>query len=164
MFKKEKKEKKIMLYIFITALTNSFQNAPFLSGVMQSNTKKLSTYIYTYIIYIIYCRLSFKAACGWTYHHSFHVRFAKQLLISIYCTLKKRTMLPRASPRAPHLIMCWTFISFIYSSVITHVFNNKVLTISYSTKSLVWLCFLVVGRFHWINDADILTLRVFNTR
>lgn len=77
------------------------------------------------------------------------------LFLSIYCILKKRNMLPRAFLRSPHPVTCWTCICFIYSSVITHVFNNKVFMISYSTKGFVWRIFNP--------PADILKMQVFSS-
>lgn len=124
-----------MLYIFITALTNSFQNPLFflllLSGFMQSKQK-------IYILFIAVCPFKLLVS-GSTI--TFHVQ---QLLVSIYCILKKRNMLPRASLRAPHLVQLSFYVLniylFIYSSVITRVFNNKVFMISYSTEARV-ACF-----------------------
>lgn len=121
------------MYIFITALTNSFQNLFFPpSGVMQSENNR---YIYIYILFIVICPIScLLSESTITFH------FAQRLLVSIYCIQKKRNMLP--SLRAPHLVQLFflrvNIYLIIYSSVITQVFSNKVFMISYSTRRAVW--------------------------
>lgn len=130
---KERKKTNKHLYIFITALTNSFQNLFFPpSGVMQSENNR---YIYIYILFIVICPIScLLSESTITFH------FAQRLLVSIYCIQKKRNMLP--SLRAPHLVQLFflrvNIYLIIYSSVITQVFSNKVFMISYSTRRAVW--------------------------
>lgn len=148
MFKERKKKKEtLMLYIFITALTNSFQNPLFvlfcfLFFCQDSCSQKQKS------IYIIYClfKLLLVSEPTITFHFMciffFFFFFGSTNFFGFYLLyLKKRELCFHHLELQMSFYVLNIYYLFIYSSVITQVFNNKVLMISYSTESSVWRVF-----------------------
>lgn len=110
-----KEKKKLVLYIFITALTCRFQILCFFFVCFfcqDTCSQKLKN---------IYYLLSFFKLLVSEATITDHVHFAQPFLVSIYCNLKKRVMLPHASLRAPHqvqfVLQCVEHLSCLFIPV-----------------------------------------------